>query len=541
VDAVSGFVQNYTPAGSASALLALLPALLILLMMCLSRLPMWKITLAGFGLTLLLAVAVWDMPPAAAASAAAFGAANALFPMIWTLGCAMWLFQLLSVSGYLEALKAFLQGITPDRRLQALLIGTAFTAFLESIAAFGAPIAIAGAMLIGLGFPAETALTVALLSDMVPGPWGTQSMPLTTLESVSGTSAALVGPWAAVTTAPLSVLVACGVVAAVSGRRGLREIWYLPLGLGLAYAVLTGAIAAGASVSAAGVAAGMLSILMVIIAARMRRRKTPWRFPGERRPERTVCRRGAALRAVFPYLALVILALAVGMEPLRSSLKTAGQLRLIWPGLEVFRMPPVSAQQESYPAVYSVNVLSNGGSLVFLACLLSIPVLKLKPAGVWEALKRAARQLLFPGVTLLCVLAMAYVMNYAGMTLSIGLPLMKLNGSLFSDVTVIVGVLGCVLTGSVAGSNALFGNLIATVGASVKCNSAAVLAALCGGGALGKLITPQNLAIAGSQLNEAQRREWMPRITKRMFAWALAGLLLELIWVCLLQRGIVKI
>ena len=269
----------------------------------------------------------------------------------------------------------------------------------------------------------------------------------------------------------------------------------------------------------------------------MRRRKTPWRFPGERRPERTGCRRGAALRAVFPYLALVILALAVGMEPLRSSLKTAGQLRLIWPGLEVFRMPPVSAQQESYPAVYSVNVLSNGGSLVFLACLLSIPVLKLKPAGVWEALKRAARQLLFPGVTLLCVLAMAYVMNYAGMTLSIGLPLMKLNGSLFSNVTVIVGVLGCVLTGSVAGSNALFGNLIATVGASVKCNSAAVLAALCGGGALGKLITPQNLAIAGSQLNEAQRREWMPRITKRMFAWALAGLLLELAWVFLLQSG----
>lgn len=519
------YYQNYAPLGGhplLTSLLALLPAVLLLALMTCFR--MKGLYAAGLCLllALLLAVCVWGMPPALAGQSALFGMLTGLFPVLWTLLNAIWIFNMLQESGCFETLKQSLRSVSPDRRIQALLVGFGFTALLESIAAFGAPIAIATAMLMGLGFPPSLSAAIALLADSAPSVWGTQSMPITILGSVTGIEPQMLGGIIALQAPVLSALLPLGLVVLVSGRRGLRGVWPIAAASGLACALAAYTTAKYAAVYAAGSAAGVAAILVILACLKVYRPRKVWLFPGES----TV---GAAtppplrktLQAWSPYIALIAIVGLVNGTGIKDALSAYGNIEFPWPGLhaEVFLNHPISQGAQIYDAIYKQNLLTTGGTLVFLAGVCSMLLLRLPFKKALGCYGNTLKALLPSGGTIVCILAIAYLMNYSGMTYSIGLALPAVPPGLLPVIAVLLGMLGCVLGGSVASGNALFGNLSVVMAARQGVAPTFIAATLCSGGTLGKPLTPQNLVIANAAIQQQGGEDGGPILAR--IAWML--------------------
>ncbi|MHB1394824.1 MAG: L-lactate permease [Clostridia bacterium] len=500
--------QIYTPVNESlllSTLVALLPAVSIFCLLIFMKRSAFVSSVSALLVALALSVFVWKMPLRLALSSTLLGMATGLFPIIWTLSSAVWIFNMLVESGYFEVIMESLKRVSYDRRIQTLLIGFAFICLLESLAAFGAPIAIGVSMLTGLGFPPVMSATIALLADTSPSAWGTQGMPLMILNTVTGIDINRLGMIIGRQTPLISALIPVGLVFIMSGWEGLKGVWLFAMAVGLAYAIGAFVTSNFLTPLAVGIVGALASIVVILIILKFWQPKHVWTFngdsefePKEDRPKLSI---SSIIKAWSPYILLVLAISLINGTGLKNILEKLSTIRWEWFGLHkvVMKTAPVVPSSEPYSAVFQHSILTSGGTIVFMVALVTIILLNLPIKTALKIYVRTLRDLLFPGLTIVCILGIAYLMNYSGMTYTIGL-LFASSNMLFPFATVFLGLFGCSLGGSVAGSNALFGNLVVVAGRQIGVDPAFSAATLCSGGTMGKSLTPQNLVIANSVL-----------------------------------------
>lgn len=519
------FVQSMAPVGGIpvlTALVAFIPSLMLMLLMSMGKLKSMTVVLMSLFSSVLLALVVWRMPLLLVGQSILFGGTVAIMPILWALFHAMWIFQLLVDSGYFDKLRRSLQKVSPDRRVQTILVGFGLTAVLESIAAFGAPIVIATSMLTGLGFAPHLAASVALIANSAPSSWGTQGMPLLMLSSVTGLDVNHLGAIVAWQTPLITALLPLGLVILVSGRKGLRGIWPLALISGAGYAATAILCATYISVSITGIAAGIVSMSLTLLWSRYFKPKNLWLFDNEvsERRESESQTKGELLRAWSPFLVLIAIVTLFNGTGFAENFDRIGNISFAWPKLDglVFSVDPHTGLFSEYSARYSQNLLTSGGTLVLISGWICAPLIRMKPRQVLRSYWTALKNMLPAGGTIACIMGMAYLMNYSGMASSIGLAVSKLSVSVLPFFMVLLGLVGCVLAGSVAGGNALFGGASLFAAKQLGIDPYFVTGTLCSGGTLGKPITPQNIVLAEAAMG--QHDEGQPaKLISRVFIW----------------------
>ena len=495
--------QNYTPiAGNlpASALVAALPIFTILILLGILRRPAWLAAVSAVIVALLVALLAYQMPPMLAVSATLFGAAFGLFPIWWVVFAAIFLFRIVEETGRFEVIKNSVVQLTNDQRLQLLLIGFTFGAFMEGAAGFGAPVAVAAAMLAGLGFARFEAAALCLIANTSPVAFGSIGIPIVTLAATTQLGLMSLSAHAGRLCAPISLILPCYLMLTLGGPKALRGVLPAAALCGVVYAAVQFLVSNFMGPWLTDILGSMLAMIALLILLRVWQPQDSdqYRLAGENGTTSAVAKLSAAqvMLAWLPYLLLVVIVILWGIPSVHDWLELA-TIKVPWPDLHnlIQRMPPVVSKATNYAAIYNVNYLSAAGSAVFLAALLSAICLKVSPLKFVIILGKTLRQLGVPAVTFALVLALALLMNYSGATATLGLAFAA-TGSLFPVFSVLLGWIGVFLTGSDTSSNALFGNLQVITANSLNLDPTLMAAANSAGGVMGKMISLQSLAVA---------------------------------------------
>lgn len=520
----SAWQQTYSLFGrnlGISALIAGVPIFVFLLLLGVLRKPAWMAGLVGLGAAFAVAVGGYHMPIGPAASAALYGAAFGLFPICWIIYWAIALFRVTTESGKFEIIRGSIGRLTPDPRLQALLIAFAFGAFLEGAAGFGTPVAIAATMLSGLGFSAFSASALCLLANTAPVAFGAIGIPVITLAGITALPLQKLSGAVGMLCSPVALFIPLYLIVVMAGLRALSGIVLPTLVAGASFAAVQYLVSTfmGPQLSALLAAIiSMLSLILILRLPRYRRKGNEGTLavvPGA--DLRTLGADGSSepphkaalppaidystrevVGAWMPYIFLVGCVILWGVAPIQHVLNRA-TVNFAWPGLHdlVQRMPPVSKAPSPYHAPFSFNLLSAAGTACMAATVLSALYLHLSPAGFLRILARTARQLAVAIATVALVLAVGFLMNYCGATATLGLAFAS-SGRLFPFFSPLLGVLGVFLTGSDTSSNALFGNLQVVTAGRLGLDPVLMAAANAAGGVMGKMISLQSIAVAAA-------------------------------------------
>ncbi len=488
--------QVYTPvAGSlaASAAVASLPILVMLFALGVLRLAAWKSALLGLATVMIVSATVYGMPLPLVASATIYGAAFGLFPIAWIVFWAVALYRLTVETGQFQIIKDSVGHLTPDRRLQALFIAFAFGAFVEGASGFGTPVAVASAMLAGLGFTPFYAAGICLLANTAPVAFGAIGTPLVTLAGVTGLPLATLSAGVGRICAPLSLVIPTYLILVMSGPKGVRAVWPASLVCGASFAITQFLVSNFIGPYLTDILASIAAILCLVALLRV------WK------PRDDVVARtgsgltsGVLLRAWSPYILLVIFVLLWGFPPFKAILDKA-TLVFGWPGLEgaIRRLPPVVAKASPYAAKFTFNILSAGGTAALFACIGTGLLLRIPLRRFLVTVGHTARDLSLSILTIAAVLALAYLMNYSGCTATLGLAFAA-TGVFFPFFSGLLGWLGVFLTGSDTSANALFGNLQVVTANKLGLSPALMASANSSGGVMGKMISLQSISIAAA-------------------------------------------
>jgi len=483
--------QNYTPvAGSLawSALVAAIPIFVLLVLLGLIRKPAWMASLAGLAAAALVAFGVYGMPLGRLVSAIGYGAAFGLFPIGWVVFSAILLYRITLESGQFELLKDSIGHLTSDARLQALLIAFAFGAFIEGAAGFGTPVAVAAAMLAGLGMEPFYAAAVCLLANTAPVAFGSIAIPITTLAVTTGLPLDRLSAGVGRICAPVSLFIPAYLIVVMFGWKGLRAVLPAAAVCGIAFAGTQFAISNFVNPQLTDILASMAAMLGLILVIRL----------GGSESTTRVHSRMAIAHAWAPYALLVVFVLLWGYKPVQTQLNHFNW-PLNWPGLHntIERMPPVVAKPSGYAAVYNFTWLSASGTACLFAAILAALVTGLKPLQFLRVLGHTAKQLALAELTLAAVLALAFLMNYSGATATLGLAFAA-TGVMFPFFSALLGWLGVFLTGSDTSANALFGTLQVVTAGKLGMNAVLMASANSAGGVMGKMISLTSIAVAAA-------------------------------------------
>jgi lactate permease len=559
-----------------SAIFAALPLLTLFVLLGVLRMKAWLASVISLAVALVVAIVIYGMPVGQSLLSASEGAAFGFFPILWIVLNAIWVYNLTVASGHAQVLRRSMERVSPDMRVQAIIIAFCFGALMEALAGFGTPVAITATMLIALGFRPIHAASVALLANTAPVAFGALATPIVTLATVThganddprltvDTLGAMVGRQTPV----LAIIVPLMLVALVDGRRGLRQTWPAALTAGIAFGVAQFVASNYISVPLTDVVAALVSALAVILLVRV------WQ-PAESpdlHAERTVpaARRGdvevnaaavsasgaggagdhpvsvatdtpgtppdgggGAIRdsradvvlAYVPYLIIIAVFTIANLGPIKTALtKHPWSYSFHWPGLDILSTAgkPVSSM------TFAFAWLSTPGTLMIIAGILTGIALRLSPDRMVRAYGRTYVELKWAILTVMAVLALAYVLNQSGQTNTLS-ALLATAGAFFVFLSPILGWLGVAVTGSDTSSNALFGALQVQTAARASLDPLLLAAGNSSGGVLGKMISPQNLAIAAGAFGLAGREG---DIFRKVFGWSLALLLFMCILVAL--------
>ncbi len=496
--------QNYTPlAGSLplSALVAALPIFVLLYLMGVKRTPAWLASLAGLASAILVAVAVYRMPVATMFSAVAYGAAFGLFPIGWVVFAAILLFRVTVEAGKFQVVRDSIGSLTLDRRLQVMLIAFAFGAFVEGAAGFGTPVAVAGAMLAGLGFSPFYAAALCLLANTAPVAFGSIGIPLVTLASVTGLPLERLSASVGRICAPVSLIIPAYLVWVMGGWRALRGVLPAAVVCGVTFAGMQLTVSNLVGPQLTDILSSLAAIVALIALFRVWRPRDIFVLEGEEtaavRPVRHTARE--LFEAWGAYGLLVIAVVLWGITRVKTFLD-GFTFSFAWPGLHniVMRAPPITVRPAPYPATYNFNWLSASGSACFAAALLgAFLVLRRSPRQFAGSFIETNRKMLFPVITIAAVLALAFLMNYSGATATLGLAFAA-TGKFFPPFSALLGWLGVFLSGSDTSANALFGNLQVVTAGRLGLSPVLMAAANSSGGVMGKMISLQSIAVAAA-------------------------------------------
>jgi lactate permease len=497
--------HNYAPIQNSvglSALAAAIPVAVLLIMLGILRKPGWMAALAGLASAMLMAAFVFGMPASLILTSTANGAAFGLFPIGWIVFWAIVLYRLTQETGQFEIIKDSVGGLTSDSRLQALFIAFAFGAFVEGAAGFGTPVAVAAAMLTGLGFKPFQAAAICLLANTAPVAFGSIGIPLVTLQDITKLDMMGLSGNVGRICAPVSLLVPAYLMVVMGGWRALAGVWPAALLCGAAFAAAQFLVSNYLGPYLTDIIGSLASITALVVLLKL----SP-RLAGEHNPHVQRHSVGAILKAWSPYGLLVLFVLIWGQDAVKAVLDSA-TLKFPWPGLHnlIERMPPAAAKAGPYAATYTLNLLSASGTACLGACLATALVLGVSPLRFLKIVLSVARQLALSMLTVACVLGLAYLMNYSGATATLGMALAA-TGVAFPFFSALLGWLAVFLTGSDTSANALFGNLQVVTANSLQLNPVLMAASNSSGGVMGKMISLQSIAVASAATNMKPEEE----------------------------------
>jgi lactate permease len=497
--------QTYLPIGdnlTASALCAALPILAMLICLAVLRLSAWKSGLIGLASAAIVAALLYHMPPKLVLEATLYGAAFGLFPIAWVVFWAVALYRLTLETGQFEIIKGSVGHLTRDRRLQALLVAFAFGAFIEGATGFGTPVAVAAAMLTGLGFSPFYSAAICLLANTAPVAFGAIGTPLVTLAGVTGLPLAALSASVGRICAPIAFFIPAYLVAVMGGARALAAVWPGALVCGLCFATVQFAVSNYIGPYLTDILASLAAILGLALLLRVWHPKET--DNGDSAPRASA---STILRAWSPYMLLVVFVLLWGAPSVKALLEKA-TFSFAWPGLDgqIARLPPVVAREQPYGARFTLNLLSASGTAALLAMICAAPVLGVSVGRLLGIIGRTARDLTPSIVTMAAVLALAYLMNYSGCTATLALAFAA-TGAAFPFFSAGLGWLGVFLTGSDTSSNALFGNLQVVTAGTLGLKPELMAAANSSGGVMGKMISLQSISVAAAATGMAQSEE----------------------------------
>jgi L-lactate transport len=516
--------QTYTPLADSiplSAIVAALPIFTLLILLGVLRKPAWVAALTGLGAAAVVALFVYHMPLSMVVSSAAYGAAYGLLPIGWIVFTAILLYRLTVETGKFEIIKDSIGSLTGDQRLQALLIAFAFSAFIEGAAGFGTPVAVAAAMLAGLGFSPFYAAGICLLANTSPVAFGSIGTPLVALQAVTGLPMAALSSDVGRICAPISLFVPAYLMLVMGGMKALRAVAPAAAICGIAFGATQFFVSNYVGPYLTDIF-GSLAAMGALVA--LMRFWTPADAP-KSVPHRHT--HGNVLLAWTPYIFLVVLVLLWGQTDVKAWLHRT-TIVFAWPGLHelVLRIPPVTAKPSKYAAMYTLNLISASGTSCLFAVFASAMVLRVSPKRLAQFTWATARQLALPILTIASMLGLAFVMNYSGATATLGLAFAA-TGVMFPFFSAVLGWLGVFLTGSDTSANALFGTLQVVTANRLGLNPALLAAANSSGGVMGKMISLTSVAVAAAATGMARADEGrLFRFTLRhsIFLAAVTGL-----------------
>jgi len=547
------YFQNYDPLNNVflSTLVAALPIIVLLYLLALH--PHTKkeghkelgifapyAAIIAAVVAFIVSVLVMKMPFSSAASAFVYGALSGLFPIGWIVFAAIFLYNTTLVTGKFEILKNSVASLSPDRRLQALLISFSFGAFIEGACGFGTPVAVSGAIMVGLGFRPMTSAVICLIANTAPVAWGAIGTPIITLGQVSGIPDTLISMQAGRQLPFFSLIVPFWLVATLvfmdKGKwSDVWDVWPACLVCGASFALAQLTASQAGNVMLVDIISGIVSLICTAIFLKVWK---PKKVMGHENAAKEIPRHSAS-EVITAWLPWVFLALAVflwGMNFFKKFMNALFMPKWAMPYLDklVYHTPPVGTGKTPMAAVFSFNILTMAGTgIIFAAILSGIFVLKLTGPQWSQAFWMTTGRMKVP-ITVICtVLGLGYLSRYAGTDAILGLAFTR-TGSAYPFFASMLGWLGVFLTGSDTASNAMFGNLQRITADQLGLNPVLIVTANSTGGVMGKMIDAQSIVVSTVACYE-DHHEGMRAVGPifRAVFWhsiVLAALLSALIW-----------
>ncbi|WP_241992778.1 L-lactate permease [Cryobacterium frigoriphilum] len=536
-----------------SAVCAALPLVLLFVLLGVFRVKAHKAALASLLLSIVLAVVGWQMPVGQALSAAAAGAFYGLFPILWILVNALWIYKLTVATPWFEVLGRTIRSITNDLRILSILIAFCFGALLESLAGFGAPVAISAAMLMAAGMKPLKSALVSLLANTAPVAFGAMAAPIIALNGVTGIPVQELSQMAGRQTPFIAILVPLILVFMVDGKRGLRQTWPVALVAGFVFGLSQFVTANFFAVELTDVVAAVATVTAVLIMLKFwqpreiigvtdvdsgnavsaggdsapvlaGRAGTVPVAPAPETGTTAVLEKttrppaGQVFMSVAPYLIIMTIFSIAQIPAIKTWLSAIGSVTFPWPGLDV-----VNAAGDPVPAqTFKLDHIKATGTLLMLSGIVTMALYRMSIrqglATYWQTLV----QLRWTIVTVTAVLSLSFVMNLSGQTNSLGVALAT-TGVFFAVLSPVIGWLGVALTGSDTSSNSLFGQLQVSAATETGLSPTLMAAANSSAGVLGKMLSVQNLAVAAAAVGMAGEESTLFR---KLIGWSLSLLLL---------------
>jgi lactate permease len=555
-----------------TALVAMLPLLTLFVLLGVLKLAAWKAALISLAVSLLVAILAYSMPAGQALLSGLEGAAFGFFPILWIVINAIWVYNMTVVTGHFDVLRRSFAKVSDDQRIQAVIVAFCFGALLEALAGFGTPVAITSVMLIALGFRPVKAAVVALVANTAPVAFGALAVPITTLATVSNLPEHSLAQIVGRQTPLLALFVPMALVFIIDKGRGVRETLPVTITCGVTFAIAQFACSNYLSTQLTDIVASLVSAASVVLVLRVWHPAGTYveapefgTYASESRASGTIpggARRGSSastpgqagadvgvglggssdhpigqgpgtaaelaardldkndtgsdvFKAYAPYL-IIILVFSLAQIPVIKDALAAPTKIFQWPGLDLQN----AAGKPSTVPKFTFNWLAAAGTLMVISGLITIPVIGISVAKAFRAYLDTYRQLAYAIVTVMAVLGLAYVMNASGQTASLG-KWMAGAGGAFAIISPILGWLGVAVTGSDTSSNSLFGALQVSAARQVGLSPALMAASNSSGGVLGKMISPQNLAIAAAAVGMSGREG---EIFRKVLVWSLGFL-----------------
>jgi lactate permease len=521
------YTQDFNPVSDSLGLTAIFAALPILTLFVLlggfKMKAQWA-ALISLAVAIAVALIVYGMPADQTGLSALEGAAFGLFPIMWIVVMAIWVYNMTVETGHFAVLRRSFGAISDDQRIQAVIVAFCFGALMEALAGFGTPVAITAVMMIALGFRPIKAAALALVANTAPVAFGAIATPIITLSEITELDKGDLGAMVGRQTPFLALIVPLILIGMVDGRRGIRQAWPVAVVGGLSFAIGQFACANYLSVELTDIVASLLATACIVAFLRV------W-SPGEpliaepaeggrftrpaaagasvhdpvmereiaRRDDTTRDSRGDVFKAYAPYMIIIAVFSIAQIPAIKDWLaESPWTTTFEWPGLDV-RNPDGEALSS---LTFNFNWLPAAGTLMLISGLITMAVLAVGPARAVRVLGATLDQLKWAIVTVAAVLALAYVMNQSGQTITLGLWAAG-AGSFFAFLSPLIGWLGVAVTGSDTSSNALFGGLQVAAAKDAGVSPTLLAAANSSGGVLGKMISPQNLAIGAAAVGMA--------------------------------------
>jgi L-lactate transport len=500
------WLHNYAAVGGSLGLTALVVAIPIFFLFWALAYKRMKGHVAGvltLLLTLIITILAYKMPVTVALSAAGLGMVTGLFPIGWIILTAVFFYNLTVEAGQFEVIKRSISSISTDRRLQALLIASCFSAFMEGVAGQGAPVAVAAAMLIGLGFAPLPAAIVCLVANTPPVPFGPVGVPTSMMISVTNINAHVLTGAIGNDMVLMALIIPIFMLIVLAGWKNTVGVLPAAIVTGVSYAITCHFVCHRMGVELPAILSSFVSMIALIVFLKFWKPKTIWRFKDDISVEQETGTRytaGQVAKAWAPYVVLMVIMGIWGIPAFKKYILT--ELKWFvnipaWPGLDgVFRNAPIVAKPAKYAASYRWEYFTAPGTAMLISSFIAMAILRISPARGVKVFVQTFKQLRFALVTLSSVIGIGFLANYSGMSYTLGLAAANYTGRLFPAFSPVIGWLGVFLTGSVTSSAALFGKLQQVTAGQIGINPVLTTSANLFGGVMGKLISPQSIAVA---------------------------------------------